>query len=207
MLYLESLAIQPKKIEIDMKKRSSSFINMFVTLAVVTLAASASLGFVYQLTKEPIAKAQLEKQKKAINEVLPGFDNDPIAAQFKLPIPESSDSLLFYPVIKGEQVLGHAIKTYSSKGYSGDIWIMLGMDQQGKVTQYAVLEHKETPGLGSKISAEQFREQFIGLLDEPEVTKDGGRIDAISGATISSRAVCEAIVKAQATWQQLADNN
>ena len=186
-----------------MEKRPSSFINMFVTLAVVTLAASASLGFVYQLTKEPIARAQLEKQKKAIKEVLPDLDNDPVAAKFKLAIGETNDSLLVYPAKSGEDLLGFAIKTYSAKGYSGEIWIMLGIDQEGKVTKYEVLEHKETPGLGSKISDEKFKNQFLGISVAPKVKKDGGEIDAISGATISSRAICEAIAKAQQTWAQL----
>ncbi|MEM1134818.1 MAG: RnfABCDGE type electron transport complex subunit G [Bacteroidota bacterium] len=187
-----------------MKKKKSSFLNMFITLAVVTLAASASLGFVYELTKGPIAKAQLEKQKAAINEVMSGFDNNPIEEVLSFAMPHSQDSLLFYPVMQGETKMGFAVKTFSKKGYSGLIELMVGIDTKGNVKQIAVLSHKETPGLGSKIKDDAFKIQFIGVQQGTalKVKKDGGNIDAISGATISSRAVCEAIELALATWQE-----
>ncbi|UZR94099.1 RnfABCDGE type electron transport complex subunit G [Chondrinema litorale] len=193
-----------------MKKKESSFINMFLTLAVVTLVASASLGFVYDLTKGPIAKAQLEKQKAAISDVLPGFDNNPIdeAVSFAVANSSQADSLLFYPVKKENELLGYAVKTVSAKGYSGEIWLMVGINQQGEVKNIAVLDHKETPGLGSKISTENFKNQFEGITSSSsdiKVKKDGGEIDAISGATISSRAVCEAVEKALVTWKENAN--
>jgi len=186
-----------------MEKRRSSFFNMFITLLVVSLVASASLGFVYKLTKEPIAKAKLEKQKAAIKEVIPDFDNNPVAEAFAVAIPQqTADSLIFHPVKKEESLLGYAVKTYSANGYSGNIWIMVGISNEGLVQKIVVLDHKETPGLGSKISDEKFKGQFSKLQSPYEVKKDGGEIDAISGATISSRAICEAVNKALLTWQE-----
>ncbi|MDW7690292.1 RnfABCDGE type electron transport complex subunit G [Flammeovirgaceae bacterium SG7u.111] len=179
-----------------MAKRESNFANMVITLTLVTLISSALLGFVYEFTKEPIALAKLEKQKKAIAGVVPAFDSDPLTEMYKLPIPDSKDSLECYPAKQGGELVGTAIKTKSPRGYSGDIWIMVGFTPEGAINNIVVLEHKETPGLGSKMSTEKFLNQFLEKNPDTfkmTVGKDGGEVDAISGATISSRAFCEAV--------------
>ncbi len=186
----------------------SSFINLLLTLTIVTLVAALALGYVYQWTKEPIAKAQMAKQLKAIESVVQGYDNNPVTEKYKVATPGGTDSLEFFPAIKSGKLIGMAIKTRSVKGYSGDIWLMVGLTTTGEIENIVVIEHKETPGLGSKMTSPAFVNQFLNKNPEQlklKVRKDGGDIDAISGATISSRAYSEAVQLAFDTFK-LSDN-
>jgi electron transport complex protein RnfG len=181
---------------------------LLLTLAIVTLVAALSLGYVYQWTKEPIAQAQMAKQLKAIESVVKGYDNNPVLEKYKVATPDGKDSLEFFPAKKGGELIGMAIKTKSGKGYSGDIWIMVGFSLAGEIQNVFVIEHKETPGLGSKMTAPSFVNQFIGKNPEQmnlKVKKDGGDVDAITGATISSRAYSEAIQLAFDTYKSSMD--
>ena len=187
----------------------SSFINLLLTLTIVTLVAALSLGYVYQWTKEPIAQAQMAKQLKAIESVVKGYDNNPVLEKYKVATPDGKDSLEFFPAKKGEELIGMAIKTKSSKGYSGDIWIMVGFAMNGEIQNIFVIEHKETPGLGSKMTTTGFVNQFLGKNPEQmklKVKKDGGDVDAITGATISSRAYSQAIQLAFDTFKSSMDH-
>jgi Na+-translocating ferredoxin:NAD+ oxidoreductase subunit G len=187
----------------------STFLNLIVTLAVITLVAALSLGYVYQWTKEPIAQAQLARQMKAIATVIPGYDNNPVMEKYKVATPDGTDSLEFFPARKGAEQIGVAIKSKSSKGYSGDIIIMTGFSMKGEILNVVVIEHKETPGLGSKMSSPRFVSQFIGKLPEVfrlKVKKDGGDVDAITGATISSRAYSDAVRLAYDTFKSSTDH-
>lgn len=177
---------------------------MVITLVVVTAVSAVALGFVYQWTKEPIAQARLATQLKAIESVMSGYDNNPVEEKFFLPT-ASGDSLACFPGKKGGISMGVAIKTKSSKGYSGDIWLMVGLDTAGTIRNIVVIEHKETPGLGSKMTGEKFLRQFLDVnptTTDLRVKKDGGSVDAISGATISSRAFSEAIKLASDSYQK-----
>lgn len=185
---------------------ASNFKNMVITLLAVTLVSALALGYVYEWTKAPIAEARLATQLKAIAAVLKDYDNNPVDEQFLIP-GAGGDSLACFPARRNKVLTGVAIKTFSGKGYSGEIWLMVGMDTMGTVQNIAVLQHQETPGLGSKISAGRFQEQFLGLGFREEglhVKKDGGTIDAISGATISSRAFCDAVYLAQQSFLEYA---
>lgn len=187
----------------------STFANLIITLGVITLVASLSLGYVYEWTKEPIAQAQLAKQLKAIETVIQGYDNNPVEESYKVATPDGTDSLEFFPAKKGAEQIGVAIKTKSPKGYSGDIFIMVGFNMQGDIQNIFVIEHKETPGLGSKMTAPSFVNQYLGINPANtnlKVKKDGGSIDAITGATISSRAYSEAIQLAFDTFKLSAEN-
>jgi electron transport complex protein RnfG len=182
----------------------SSFVNLIVTLGIITLVASLSLGYVFQWTKEPIEQAQLAKQLKAIESVVTGYDNNPVLEKYKVVTPDRKDSLEFFPAKKGEELIGVAVKTKSSKGYSGDVFIMVGFNMKGEILNVFVVEHKETPGLGSKMTTPKFQEQFFGKNPETyklKVKKDGGDVDAITGATISSRAFSQAIQLAYDTFK------
>ena len=99
-------------------KKESTFINMVLVLFLVTLVASAALGGLYELTKEPIAAAKLAKKLKAIKEVVPEFDNNPSEEMYAVDMP-SGDKLEFYPAKKGNELVGTAVKTYTSNGFSG----------------------------------------------------------------------------------------
>jgi electron transport complex protein RnfG len=182
----------------------SSFINLLLTLSIVTFVAALSLGYVYQWTKEPIAKAQMAKQLKAIESVVKGYDNNPVLETYKVATPDGKDSLEFFPAKKGGELIGVAIKTKSGKGYSGVIWIMVGFNLTGEIQNIFVIDHKETPGLGSKMTTPSFVKQFLNKNPEQmklKVKKDGGDVDAITGATISSRAYSEAIQLAFDTFK------
>jgi len=178
------------------EQRPSSFFNMLLTLGLVTLVSAFSLGYVYSWTKGPIETARLAKQLRAINSVLGDYDNDPISEAGSIAGLVEDDSLIVYPGKKEGEPSGIAIRTYSNKGYTTRIWIMVGFTPEGSIKAIEVLEHKETPGLGSKMTLPDFKDQYVDLnpgKNDIRVTKDGGEIDAISGATISSRAMSEAI--------------
>ncbi len=179
-----------------MAKVESTYFNMTLTLVVVTLIASTALGFVYELTKEPIAAAKLAKQKRAIDAVVGEYDNDPLMDQYKIRVVSLKDSLEVYPAKLGGENQGVAIKTFSPKGYGGNVWLMVGFLPDGAIKNISVLEHKETPGLGTKMSEPKFIEQFTGKNPDQfilKVKKDGGDVDALTGATISSRAFSSAV--------------
>jgi len=194
-----------------MGKRASTLPNMVLTLLVITAVSGSSLGFVYQLTKEPIAAARLKKQQEAIKEVVPGFDNDPGSEMYELTSAENF-VLKVFPAKKEGQLIGVAIESITNKGFSGEIKVMVGMKPDGTIINYKVLEHKETPGLGTKM-ADWFKtdkgNQSI-LEKNPgknklTVVKDGGEVDAITAATISSRAFLNAIEVAYTTYTKNAD--
>jgi Na+-translocating ferredoxin:NAD+ oxidoreductase subunit G len=182
----------------------STFLSLVVTLFTITFIGAVSLGFVFDWTQEPIAKAQLEKQLKAIAYVMPGYTNNPVAEKYTLDTPDGKDILEFFPARVNNELIGVAIKTRSSKGYSGDIWLMVGLTMTGEIKNVSVIEHKETPGLGTKMTTPAFVKQFLGKHPEKmnlKVKKDGGDVDAITGATISSRAYSEAVQLAYDTFK------
>ena len=191
-----------------MAKRESTFINMVITLFLVTGIAAAALGFVYDFTKGPIALAKAKAQAEAITQVLPGYDE--LGESFKVPAEEGGDSLEFFPAYKNGELAGTAIKTYTKKGFSGLITIMAGIDNEGNFSGYSVLEHEETPGLGSKMDVwfsnpEKPNQNIIGKNPETtsfKVTKDGGDIDAITASTITSRAFLEALTLAYESYKK-----
>lgn len=182
-----------------MAKKESSFVNMVLTLFIITAIAALALGGVYNVTKGPIALAKKLKIETAIGEVLPEFDS--IVTTMVLP-DGGKDSLTFYKATKGGEAVGTAIRTYTDKGYSGRFWIMVGFVNGDEISGTSVLEHKETPGLGDKMDknkSKKFPDQFVGKnLTEYnlKVTKDRGDVDAITAATITSRAFCDATQRA-----------
>jgi Na+-translocating ferredoxin:NAD+ oxidoreductase subunit G len=182
-----------------MAKKESTFINMTLTLLGITLIASAGLGVVYGLTKSPIAAVKLANKNISIQEVLPAFDNQPYAEMYKIPV--DGDTLYCYPgKMKGELV-GTAVETFSERGFSGKIKVIVGFLPDGTINSCKITEHKETPGLGDKM--DKSKSDFAIQFDKKDlkkfrskVKKDGGDVDAITAATISSRAFCDAIQRA-----------
>jgi len=185
--------------------KESTFTNMVLTLLLVTLAASATLGFIYELTKEPIAEAKLRKKNAAIQQVVPEFTNEPNEESFKVEV--EGDTLTVYPAKQDDKLVGAAISTFSNQGYSGLIRVMVGFNADGTIHNISVLEHQETPGLGDKIDkaksdwSEQFNDKRPGDF-ELRVRKDGGDVDAITAATISSRAYCDAVRRAYQAFKK-----
>jgi len=189
-----------------MVKLESTFKNMVLVLCGVSIFAAGSLGLVNDLTSEPIRLAELVKQEAAIREVTPGFNNAPVEEQYKLITPEG-DSLICFPAKQNGKLTGVAIESYSKKGFGGEIKMMVGLDPEGRIYNYSVLSHSETPGLGSKMAewfkADKNKQSIIGLdpgKNKVWVVKDGGDVDAITAATISSRAFLDAIDRAYRSY-------
>jgi electron transport complex protein RnfG len=192
-------------------KVKSSFINMVVTLMIITVVASLALGSVYNLTLEPIAAAKKAARERAIKLVLPTFDS---LRSVKVEIPDDpnlkdqgngdQDSLIFYEAYNGEELIGVAVQSFSNQGYDPtQIQMMVGFLPEGIIDSTVVTQQKETPGLGTKMKEEKFNGQFAGknpVSFNISVTKDGGDVDAITASTISSRAVCDAINRAHRTF-------
>lgn len=193
-----------------MAKLKSTFKNMFLSLFVICLAVAALLSQINRMTAKPIAAAKALKLENAIKEVVPEFDNNPVAEAYKLPA-GNGDSLTVYPARKGDKAVGFAVNTYSSNGFSGNIQLMVGFDTEDKIVNYSVLQHAETPGLGSKMTewfkdASKPNQLVIGRnLSEGKlnVSKDGGEIeiDAITASTITSRAFLEAVNRAYSVYK------
>jgi electron transport complex protein RnfG len=183
-----------------MAKKESTFTNMFLTLLIITVVSSLAASGVYNLTKEPIAEVGRMKQQKAIEQVMPPFES--YTTQAVMPA-SGKDSIVLFTGVTNEDTVGVAVNTYSFEGYSGLIKLMVGFTPDGTIHNIVVLEQKETPGLGTKMTT-AWKDQFIGknLKDfNCTVKKDGGQVDAITAATISSRAFCDAINRAYQTYE------
>ncbi len=183
---------------------------MVLSLTLISLGASAGLGFVYEFTMEPIEISVLNKKLNAIRLVVPEFTNNPNDEMFMLPT-GAGDSLEVYPAKNGEEVVGYAIRSYTNNGFSGYIGFMVGFTPDGTIYNINVLEHKETPGLGTKMVPDgtpdkpEFKDQFKGKKPSEfrlKVKKDGGPVDAITAATISSRAFCDGVQRAYDTFEK-----
>ncbi|MBT8302433.1 MAG: RnfABCDGE type electron transport complex subunit G [Maribacter sp.] len=178
-----------------MSKKESTFLNMILALFVITVVAGLSLGYVNDLTKGPIAKAKLERKVNALKEVLPDFDNNPVEAMRKIASDKAKDSIEIYTASLNDRFSGTAVIGSSEKGFSGLIKIMVGFKPNGIIKNIVVLEQKETPGLGTKMKDEKFIKQFRDKDPSTynlKTTKDGGDVDALTGATITTRAFGEA---------------
>lgn len=178
-------------------KLESNFKNMVLVLTIISLIAAGVLGSVYQVTKEPIVKAKAEKQQNAIKQVLGDFDRLE---------EEVVDGITLYKGYIADEFVGAAVEA-SSNGFSGEVKIMVGFDKDGNILDYAVLQQAETPGLGTKMvdwfKTDKGNQNIKGKnpgKKELKVSKDGGDVDAITAATISSRAFLGAVNKAYAAY-------
>lgn len=196
-----------------MGKIKSTLPNMVLSLGLITCVAALLLGGIYALTVDTIADAELKSQVKAISDVTPEFDNNPLDEKFVyVANAGTKDSLNIevYPARKEGKLVGAAVKSVSKAGFSGEIVVMYGFDAEGLVKDYKVLKHAETAGLGSKMQ-EWFRmsegnRSVIGknpAVDDMRVSKDGGKVDAITAATISSRAFLGALNDAFKAYKEM----
>lgn len=186
-----------------MAKMESTLKNMVLSLTLISLSASALLAGGYVLTKEPIEKAAQDKKNNAIKEVLPKGDIT-IGEAVEIKLDGYEDAFVIYPAKQGDEIVACAIETCDNNGYGGKIKTMVGLDKEGKVVNYSILEMNETPGLGAK-AGEWFKEKgdIRGKLPSDEsfkVSKDGGEIDAITASTITSRAFIESIKAAHKAY-------
>ena len=197
-----------------MKKLSSTLPNMLLSLTGICIVVSGILALVNKVTAEPIAASAMKAKVEAIRAVTPAFDNNPYAERERL-LPEGeTDSLTVYPAKKGGSLVGYAVESYTRAGFNGLISVMVGFDAEGTLVDFSVLEHSESPGLGSLIPEWYHQKSETGGLREMRglsmskeaplsVRKDGGRVDAITAATISSRAFLDAVNRAWRVYRQL----
>ncbi len=191
-----------------MKKLASTLPNMLLSLGIVTVGSGAILGVMYQVTKEPIERQAREAQLTAIRDVAPPFDNDPEAQADTVQV--GDHTCIVYPAMQDGKLVGAAVKASTMEGFGGEIVVMAGFTADGTVKDYRVLQQAETPGLGTKMET-WFRDptaarSVIGKNPATTtftVSKDGGDIDAITAATISSRAFLGVMRDAYEAYQEL----
>ena len=175
---------------------------MIVSLVLIAALAAAALAGVYLMTKESIDNVQKEKKQSALNAVLPGFDGAIIPIPTTLPC-DKEPVTVNVAVTKDNTLFGAAVETYTNKAFGGTFTLMVGFDADGNILGTEVIKAAETPGLGDKINKNKsnFAEQFVSMNPaaadfDLKVKKDGGEVDAITAATISSRAYCDAVNRA-----------
>ena len=200
--------------------KESTLKNLTLTLGIITAIAAGSLGLANYVTVKPIAEAKENKVIAALQEVLPEFDNNPAADTSSMEV--DGGKLKIYHATKNGEPVGTAVESFSTKGFGGSISVMVGFDKERKISGYSVLQHSETPGLGDRMTywfrppqapVRSLVEKAFGFtmpvvekksniygLDPGEkpltVSKYGGQVDAITAATISSRAFLEAVNRA-----------
>jgi len=180
-------------------------IKMIIVLTVLSAFSGGLLAGLRISTAAQIENQQLKFVKgPAIKQILEGAVNDPIVDRFKLS-DGSVDRSFFVGKFDGKANTV-AFESFG-KGYGGDVGLMIGVDvENDKIIGVSVTTHSETPGLGANAKDDPtFVSQFKGfaITDPAKVTSDGGKINAMSGATITSRAVCSAATEAGEIYQKL----
>lgn len=180
-------------------------IKMVVILILLSSFSGGLLAALKDGTKERIEVQQLQFVKgPAINAIMEGASNDPIQDRFKI-VDGEVERNFFVGVFEGKPK-ALALENFGG-GYGGDVGLMVGIDvENDQIIGVGVTTHAETPGLGAKAKDDpSFAAQFKGMpiKDPIKVTGDGGKVNAISGATITSRAVCSAATKAVEVYDRL----
>ncbi len=167
-------------------------------LTLICAVAAGLLATVNELTAEPIASARKQVTLAAVQTVLPQFETLADAEAVKAAVADPAAPEMYAAFASG-RLVGAAIKVTDTDGFAGDVTFMVGVTSDAKVHAIRLLAHKETPGLGTKLAEPAFASQFVGIAI-PEggllVTKDGGSIHAITGATISSRTATRSATRA-----------
>ena len=180
-------------------------VNMVLVLTVLSSFSGGILASVKNSTKITIENQQLKYQKApAIKKILNAAENNPLVDRFKVKDGKNEVSV-FVGKVDGE----YNAVTFEGfgSGFGGDIGVMIGVDiKSNKIIGVGVTTHSETPGIGSRAQTDpSFSDQFKGLDfgDEFKVKGDGGQIDALSGATITSIGVCVALTKANKMYSRI----
>jgi electron transport complex protein RnfG len=162
--------------------------------ALISAAACMLLAFTNGVPPAPVSGTAADSLVEALAAVLPEFDNDPRAATNTFS--EDGVRWTFFVARKEGRFAGAAFVATSPHGYEGAIRVLVGVRADRTIKDIRVLSQQETPGVGSKVTEAPFRSQFAGrsIAGTPwKLRMDGGDIDAVTGATISSRAVTEAV--------------
>ena len=176
-------------------------LSMVVSLTAITTVSGLSLGLVNSATRDRIENQVLKHKKlPAVSKVLDKATNDLLADRRNLPQSRGAPGRLLFQGRRPGESKPYAIAfEWKTKGFGGDLVVAIGVDlETDRLTGMAVVTHSETPGVGSRITEAPFTNQFRGMGRDTvfRVKADGGGIDAVSGATISSRAAAKAVDEA-----------
>ncbi len=186
------------------KKKESTLINMLIALLVITAVSGGVLGLVYGMTKDAIAEVDQKKNEAAIQAVLP-LDGEITYKADTMTFTDEGVTMTFPCNLAYDangNFKGAAVKT-SEGGFGGKIDMMVGFFADGTIKGTSVLSHSETPGLGANMTG-KFKDQFVDKNPanfKLTVSKDGGDVDAITAATITSRAFSKAVDKAYKAFE------
>jgi len=154
-----------------------------LALTIVCLIAAGLLGLSYGVTYEAIEGQKIVYLDENLLQVFPDADN-------------FQEKEGYYIAVKGGEIKGY-LTTLESGGYAGMIEILVGINLEGELTGIRILDHEETPGLGGEATKPEFYEQFDGIkVNDIKLKQDGGEIDGITAATITSRAITKGVKEA-----------
>lgn len=184
----------------------SSLKNMVLVLFCIALVCSAAVGLVYKVTLDPITKAEQLKVTQSIAAVLPAFEQ---TSEDVITI-DGKEFKVFTATNAAGEVVGYAFEAYTMNGFSGEIRLMVGFDVEGTISGVEVLKQAETPGLGANLAKPDnvVRKSIEGKKAADlnlKVRKDGGDVDALTAATISSRAYTEVVAAAHEAYKQVSN--
>lgn len=175
-------------------RKEPGAVMLISVLTIISVIMAVLLALVNNVTAAPIEANKMLKTQEAMETVLP-------AESYKKLDKASTVKYVTDIYQAGEE--GYVVLVTPTSGFSGAIQMMAGISNDGAITGIAVISHAETSGLGSKATDPKWQAQFIGTTEEVKVAKDGGAIQAITGSTITSRAICDGINAARAAVAEL----
>ncbi len=182
-------------------------VSMILSLSLICLVSGVALGGLYNGTKDRIDVQILQNMKMpAVEKVMSEADNNLLDDRRELKLGPKDKHLLF-PAKKGGNIFGIALES-SGKGFGGDVGVMIGFDvKTDDLIGVGITTMSETPGVGTRAKDDAFLKQFRGMKKDTvfKVKADGGQIDAVSGATITSRAVSDALRQGTAFYKEHKD--
>lgn len=175
-------------------KKEPGMASLVIVLALICLVIAALLGLVNSVTEGPIAANTEKTVQDSLKIVMPADTYEEVEYT-------GGDATVVAVYKAGEE--GYVVECNSPNGFGGAIDMMAGINNAGEVTGIAIISHAETSGLGSKATDPEWQAQFQGETGTVSVEKDGGSIVAITGSTITSRAVCDGVNIARSVVESL----
>ena len=175
-------------------KKEPGLASLVIVLAIICLVIAALLGLVNSVTEGPIADNTAKTVQDSLKIVLPADTYDEVEYS-------GTEANVIAVYKAGED--GYVVEVNSPNGFGGALDMMTGISNDGAITGIAIISHSETSGLGSKATDPEWQAQFAGITDTVTVTTDGGQINAITGSTITSRAVCDGVNMARSVVEEL----
>ena len=187
-------------------KKQPGMATLVIVLACICLVSAAVLGLVNKVTVGPVQANTEKTVQESLRNVMPiDGDYEDVTDQYSgdpVTVDVTGSVVPVKAVYKaGDE--GYVVESMSPNGFGGALDMMAGVDNDGNVTGIAIISHAETSGLGSKSTDPEWQAQFKGVNGTIGVTKDGYQINAITGSTITSRAVCDGVNAAIAVVETL----